>query len=155
MVALGSCLRHKSRQCAYVCVRLSACNVFIRAARHHSPAAMMTSAFTILQTTSRDVRIIFSNIKFKSNRNNKFSINYTLLHNPTHKAVNRGDKRTRRVRDRVFVKFERSRRYRCQEKKSRRGRARDPVFRDPPTPRTSPRSLFAARDSPPLPPPMV
>ncbi len=51
------------------------------------------------------------------------------------KAVNRGDKRTRRVRDRVFVKFERSRRYRyhyryryryryryhCQEKKARRG----------------------------------
>jgi hypothetical protein len=74
----------------------------------------------------------------------------------TTKAVNRGDKRTRRVGDRVFVKFERSRRYRdryrdryrCQEKKSRRGRARDPVFRDPPTPRTSPRSLFAARDSP-------
>ncbi len=28
------------------------------------------------------------------------------------KAVNRGDKRTRHVRDRVFVKFERSRRYR-------------------------------------------
>jgi hypothetical protein len=59
------------------------------------------------------------------------------------KAVNRGDKRTRRVQDRVFVKFERSRRYRdrfrCQEKKSRRGRARDPVFRDPPTPR--PRAL--------------
>jgi hypothetical protein len=48
------------------------------------------------------------------------------------KAVNRGDKRTRRVHDRVFVKFERSRRYRCQEKKARRGRARDPVFRDPP-----------------------
>jgi hypothetical protein len=48
-------------------------------------------------------------------------------------AVNRGDKRTRRVRDRDFVKFERSRRYRdryrCQ---SRRGRARDLVFRDPP-----------------------
>jgi hypothetical protein len=69
------------------------------------------------------------------------------------KAVSRGDKRTRRVRDRVFVKFERSRRYRdryrCQEKKSRRGRARDPVFRDHPTPRTSSRSLFAARDSPP------
>ncbi len=69
------------------------------------------------------------------------------------KAVNRGDKRTRRVRDRVFVKFERSRhyrdRYRCQEKKSRRSRARDLVFRDPPMPRTSPRSLFAARDSPP------
>ena len=41
------------------------------------------------------------------------------------KAVNRGDKRTRRVRDRDFVKFERScryrDRYRCQEKKSRRG----------------------------------
>ncbi len=56
------------------------------------------------------------------------------------KAVNRGDKRTRRVRDRDFVKFERSRRYRdryrCQEKKSRRGRDRDLVFRDPPTPRT-------------------
>ncbi len=69
------------------------------------------------------------------------------------KAVNRGDKRTRRVRDRVFVKFERSRRYRyryrCQEKKARRGRARHPVFRDPPTPRTSPRLLFAARDPPP------
>ncbi len=52
------------------------------------------------------------------------------------KAVNRGDKRTRRVRDRDFVKFERSRRYRdryrCQEKKSPRGRARDLVFRDPP-----------------------
>ncbi len=48
------------------------------------------------------------------------------------KAVNRGDKRTRRVRDRVFVKFERSPRYRyryrCQEKKARCGRARDPVF---------------------------
>ena len=50
---------------------------------------------------------------------------------PRDKAVNRGDKRTRRVRDRVFVKFERSRRYRdrdryrdryrCQEKKSRCG----------------------------------
>ncbi len=54
------------------------------------------------------------------------------------KAVNRGDKRTRRVRGRVFVKFERSRRYRyryrCQEKKARRERALDPVFRDPPRP---------------------
>ncbi len=53
------------------------------------------------------------------------------------------------------MKFERSRRYRdryrCQEKKSRRGRALDPVFRDPPTPRTRPRSLFAVRDSPPPP----
>jgi hypothetical protein len=52
------------------------------------------------------------------------------------KAVNRGDKRTRRVLDRVFVKYERSCRYRdryhCHEKKSRRGRARDQVFRDPP-----------------------
>jgi hypothetical protein len=73
---------------------------------------------------------------------------------PLTKAVNRGDKRTRRQ---IFVKFERSRRdrdhyrYRCHEKKSRRGRARDPVFQDPPTPRTSPRSLFAARDSPPPP----
>jgi hypothetical protein len=50
------------------------------------------------------------------------------------KAVNRGDKRSRRVRDRDFAKFERSRRnrdrYRCQEKKSRRGRDRDLVFRD-------------------------
>jgi hypothetical protein len=48
------------------------------------------------------------------------------------KAVNRGNKRTGCVRDRVFVKGERSRRdryrYRCQEKKARRGRARDPVF---------------------------
>jgi hypothetical protein len=71
--------------------------------------------------------------------------------------VNRGDKRTRRVRDRVFMIFERSRRYRdryrCQEKKSRRGRALGPVFRDPPTPRMRARSLFAVRDSPPLPPP--
>jgi len=52
--------------------------------------------------------------------------------------------------DRDFVKFERSHRYRdryrCQ---SRRGRARDLVFRDPPTPRTRARSLFAVRDSPP------
>ena len=70
--------------------------------------------------------------------------------------MNREDKRTRRVRDRDFVIFERSRRYRdryrCQKKKSRRGRARDPVLRDIPTPRTSPQSLFAARDSPPPPP---
>jgi hypothetical protein len=43
---------------------------------------------------------------------------------------------TRRYRDR----------YRCQ---SRRGRARNLDFRDPPTPRTSPRSLFADRDPPP------
>jgi hypothetical protein len=52
------------------------------------------------------------------------------------KAVNRGDKRSRRYRDRHFAKFERSRRYRdryrCQEKKSRRGRGRYLVFRDPP-----------------------
>ena len=49
--------------------------------------------------------------------------------------MGRGDKRTRRVLDRVFGIFERSRRYRdryrCQEKKSRRGRALGPVFRDP------------------------
>ncbi len=68
--------------------------------------------------------------------------------------MNRGDKRTRRVRDRDFAKFERSRRYRdryrCQEKKSHRGRALGPVFRDPPPPRTRARSLFAVRDSPPL-----
>jgi hypothetical protein len=43
------------------------------------------------------------------------------------KAVEQGHKRTRRVRDRVCAKFERSRRYRyryryrCQEKKARRG----------------------------------
>ncbi len=37
------------------------------------------------------------------------------------------------------------------EKKARRGRACDPVLRDIPTPRTSPRSLFAARDPPPPP----
>ncbi len=41
------------------------------------------------------------------------------------------------------------------EKKARRGRARDPVLRDPPTPRTSPRSLFADRDSPPSPSPLL
>ncbi len=46
------------------------------------------------------------------------------------KAVERGHKRTRRVRERVCAKFEKSRRYRyrCQEKKARRGRARDPVL---------------------------
>ena len=52
------------------------------------------------------------------------------------KAVNRGDKRSRRYRYRDFAKFERSRRYRdryrCQEKKSGRGRDRYLVFRDPP-----------------------
>ncbi len=71
----------------------------------------------------------------------------------TNKAVNRGDKRSRRIRDRDFAKFERSRRYRdryrCQEKKSRCGRDRDLVLRDPPPPRTRARSLFAVRDSPP------
>ena len=50
--------------------------------------------------------------------------------------MNRGDKRSRRYRDRDFAKFERSRRYRdryrCLGKKSRRGRDRDLVFRDPP-----------------------
>ncbi len=71
------------------------------------------------------------------------------------KAVGRGDKRTRRGRDQDFVIFERSRRYRdryrCQEQNSRRGRALGPVFRDPPTPRTRARSLFADRDPhPPL-----
>jgi hypothetical protein len=70
--------------------------------------------------------------------------------------VNRGDKRTRRVRDRVFEKFERSRRdryrYCCQEKKARRGRARDPVFRDPPTPRTSPDRCLRLETPPPPPP---
>ncbi len=65
------------------------------------------------------------------------------------KAVNRGDKRSRRYRDRHFAKFERSRRYRdryrCQEKKSRRGRGRYLVFRDPTPPRTRARSLIANR----------
>ena len=65
------------------------------------------------------------------------------------KAVNRGDKRSRRYRYRDFAKFERSRRYRdryrCQEKKSRRGRDRYLVFRDPPLPRTRARSLIANR----------
>ncbi len=64
--------------------------------------------------------------------------------------MNRGDKRSRRYRDRDFIKFERSRRYqdryRCQEKKSRRGRDRYLVFRDPPPPpRTRARSLIANR----------
>jgi hypothetical protein len=36
------------------------------------------------------------------------------MHAP--KAVNRGDKRTQRVRDRVLVKFERSRRYAVRKK---------------------------------------
>ncbi len=63
--------------------------------------------------------------------------NRGVLHCAVDKAVNREDKRTRRGRDRDFVIFERSRRYRdryrCQEKNSRRGRALGPVFRDPPT----------------------
>ncbi len=65
------------------------------------------------------------------------------------KAVNRGDKRSHRFRDRDFAKFERSRRYRdryrCHEKKSRRGRDRYLVFRDPTLPRTRARSLIANR----------
>ncbi len=65
------------------------------------------------------------------------------------KAVNRGDKRSPRYRDRDFAKFERSRRYRdrcrCQEKKSRRGRDRYLVFRDPSPPRTRARSLIPNR----------
>jgi hypothetical protein len=65
------------------------------------------------------------------------------------KAVNRGDKRSRRYRDRDFAKFGRSRRYRdryrCQEKKSCRGRDRYLVFRDPPLQRTRARSLIANR----------
>ncbi len=64
--------------------------------------------------------------------------------------MNRGDKRSRRFRDRDFAKFESSRRYqdryRCQEKKSRRGRDRYLVFRDPTPPRTRARSLIAVRD---------
>ena len=72
-----------------------------------------------------------------------------FLHLVLYKAVNRGDKRSRRFRDRDFAKFERSRRYRdcyrCQEKKSRRGRDRYLVFRDPPPPRTRARSLIVNR----------
>ena len=71
------------------------------------------------------------------------------------KAVNPGDKLTRRVRDQVFVKFERSHRYRdryrCQEKKSRHGLARDPVFQDPPHAENEP--SIAVRGSR-LPPPL-
>ncbi len=63
------------------------------------------------------------------------------------KAVNRGDKRSRRYRYRDFAKFERScryrDRYRSQEKKSRRGRDRYLVFARPPPPRTRARSLIA------------
>jgi hypothetical protein len=65
--------------------------------------------------------------------------------------VNRGDKRTRRVRDRVFVKFERSRRYRCQEKKARRSRARNPVFRDPPPHRERALDRCSRLETPPAP----
>ncbi len=70
------------------------------------------------------------------------------------KAVERGHKRTRRVRDRVCVKFERPRRYRYryryQKKKARRGQARDPVLRDPPHAENEP--AIAVRGSR-LPPP--
>jgi hypothetical protein len=49
------------------------------------------------------------------------SCQYRIFQQYTVKAVNRGDKRSRRYRDRDFAKFERSRRYRdryrCQEKK--------------------------------------
>ena len=77
-------------------------------------------------------------------------MNYTwLLLAVVSKAVNRGDKQSRRYRDRDFAKFERSRRYRdryrCPGKKSRRGRDRYLVFRDPPPPRTRARSLIANR----------
>jgi hypothetical protein len=69
----------------------------------------------------------------------------SYCNNTESKAVDQGDKRTQRVRDRDFVKFERSRRYRdryrCQEKKSRRGRALGPVFRDPPPPHPPPISI--------------
>ncbi len=62
------------------------------------------------------------------------------------KAVNRGDKRTRRVRDRDFVKFERSRRYRhryrdryrCQEKSLA---AAEPAIRFSETPPRRERAL--------------
>ncbi len=68
--------------------------------------------------------------------------------------MNRGDKRTRRVRDRVFVKFERSRRYRyryrSQEKKALRGRALDPVFRDPPHAKNEPSIAVRGLRPPPL-----
>jgi hypothetical protein len=82
------------------------------------------------------------------------------LHDVICKAVNRGDKRSRRVRDRDFAKFERSRRYRdryrCQKKKSRRGRDRDLVFRDPPPPAENESSIAVrcSRLPPPLPPPI-
>ncbi len=68
--------------------------------------------------------------------------------------MNRGDKRTRRVRDRDFGKFERSRRYRdryrCQEKKSRRSCDRDLVFRDPPAENESSIAIRRSRPPPPL-----
>ncbi len=73
--------------------------------------------------------------------------------------MNRGDKRTGRVRDRDFVIFERSRRfcdrYSCQEKKSRRGRALGQVFRDPPRrERDLDRCSRFATPPPPHPPPI-
>jgi hypothetical protein len=61
------------------------------------------------------------------------------------KAVGRGQKTTGRVRARVCAKFERPHRERVRvltlQEKIRRGRVRDPVLRDIPSPRTSTGSL--------------
>jgi hypothetical protein len=77
------------------------------------------------------LELVATFLKTDSGQKHKICVSAILRGDPQHtpfhqlpsagtKAVNRGDKRTRRVRDRDFVKFERSRRYRdryhCQEK---------------------------------------
>jgi len=64
---------------------------------------------------------------------------------PQNKAVERGDKRTRRFQVRVLALWENPRRVRVRvstlQEKVRRGRVLNPVLRDTPSPRTSTRSL--------------
>jgi hypothetical protein len=104
-------------------------------------------AFLLLKfLTWRSLELILTNLRRRCKKCITASESGALF---SGKAVNRGDKLSRRYRYRDFAKFERSRRYRdhyrCQEKKSRRGRDRYLVFRDPTPPRTRARSLIANR----------
>ncbi len=74
------------------------------------------------------------------------ALKYLLIqHTVSNKAVDRGDKRTRRLRVRVLALRENPRRVQVRvstlQEKARRGRVLDTVLRDTPSPRTSTRSL--------------